>query len=105
MVHGISIPFEQRMWSPQKIWTNGTLRLQHDTTDDIFTDLHTFGLDHDGPVPEAQQQVGVPDTFCPLDEGDQQRFKDGIAIMQHEQSTDSGIQKYCAAKRLLNEIM
>ena len=88
----------ERMWSPQKIWTNG---LQQDTTDDIFTDLDTFGLDPDGPVPEAQQQVVVPDTFCPLDEGDQQRFKDGIAIMQHEQS----IQKYCAAKRLLNEIM
>ena len=73
----------ERMWSPQKIWTNGMIRLQQDTTDDIFTDLDTFGLDPDGPVPEAQQQVVVPDTFCPLDEGDQQRFKDGIAIMQH----------------------
>ena len=41
------------MWSPQKIWTNGMLRLQQDTTDDIFTDLDTFGLDPDGPVPEV----------------------------------------------------
>ena len=103
----------ERMWSPRKIWMNGMIRDssegQHriEVIDPTPDDLESFGIDPSGPLPEAQQQVMVPETWCPLDDAGRQNFLDSLSLLQQEQCqpSDYGIQKYCSAKRLLNEIL
>ena len=95
----------EQMWSPKKIWINGMLRECSQEHDVLHPDLETFGIDPDGPVPEVYQQVMIPETLCPLDNADKQRFLDGLALLPQDQGREYGIHKYCAAKRLLNEII
>ena len=96
----------ERMWSPRKIWINGMLR-HGNQADNICPDLDTYGLDPDGPVPvpENSQEVMVPEILSPFNDADQQCFLDGLTLLQQEQGDDRGRHAYCAAKRLLNEIM
>ena len=49
----------------------------------------------------------VPDTLCPLETSGRQRFQDGLSSLQQDQGSnnDYGIHKYCAAMKLLHEIL
>ena len=76
-----------------------------DVVDPIPDDLETFGIDPDGPLPEVQQQVLIPDTLCSLTDTEKQHFLEQLSLLQHGHENDDGIRVCCGAKTLLNEIL
>ena len=96
----------ERMWSPRKIWMNGMIRNSErlEAIDPSPDDLQNFGIDPSGPVPEVQHQVSVPETICPFNDSERQRFLDGLQEYRYSDS-DYGLHQYCAAKQLLSEIL
>ena len=49
-----------------------------------------------------QDQVAVPETPCPLNDSERQRFLDGL---QYYRDSDYGLHQYRTAKQLLSEIL
>ena len=69
------------------------------------TDLDSYGVDPDRPVPDVHQEVVVPETLCPLSDSDQQNFLDGLMQLEDEHHSDYGLHKFQEAKALLSNIM
>ena len=68
-------------------------------------DLEMFGVDPEGPLPEAEQEVLIPDTLCPLTDTERQHFLQQISLLQQDREYDHRIRVFCGAKLLLNEIL
>lgn len=66
--------------------------------------LAQFGVDPNGPLPEAHQEVCVHETVCPLSADAQQQFLEYLERSPLPED-NYGIQAFCVAKSCLAEFI
>ena len=76
-----------------------------DVMDPTFMDVEQFGIDPSGPLPEAHQQVIVPEVMCPLNEPARHQFLESLDNGSANSEDDYGVQAFCTAKNYLHEIL
>lgn len=68
-------------------------------------DLEMYGIDFQGPVPDVQQEVEVPDMLCPLNESNKQLFLDALSQVGEEECHDYGLSQFNDAKQMLSGML